>query len=109
MKAAATALGWGDKPTSTHSKGANETIIVSASKEHPDGTESPDGKKRVRMSVGLYIEKTADDAARQKKSLEGRGHVAVVEGNRVLSANYYAAKGDDKEKAQEFLDKLLGK
>ena len=109
MKAAATALGWGDKPTSSHSKGANETIIVSGDKEDPSGTESPDGKKRVRMSIGLYIEKTPADAEKQKASLEKRGHAAVVEGNRVLSANFYNAKGDDKAKGQEILDKLLGK
>ena len=109
LKKAATELGWGDKPTSTHSKGANETIIVSASKEHPDGTDSPDGKKRVRMSVGLYIEKDEAAAEVQKKSLEGRDYVVKVEGSRVVATQFYTAKGADKKKSQEIMDQLFGK
>jgi hypothetical protein len=105
---AATELGWGDKPSSSHSKGANETIIVSGTIEHPDGTDSPDGKKRIRMSFGLYIEPSAEAAEAQKKSLEGRNNVAKVDGNRVLSASYSTAKGDNKEEAQKILDRLLG-
>jgi len=109
LKAAATAMGWGDKPTTTHSKGSNETIIVSASKEDPEGTDSPDGKKRVRMSLGLYIQKDAADAERQKTSLEGDGYAVQVEGNRVLATRFYKQGGPDKAKSQAILDQLFGK
>lgn len=109
MVQAGTDLGWGAKPSSSRSKGANETFIVSGSEEHPDGTDSPDGKKRIRMSIGLFLEKDAATAESQKTRSEKDGDVAVVEGTRVLTASYRTAKGADSKKAQEILDRLLGK
>jgi hypothetical protein len=108
MIAAATAMGWGDKPTSTHSTGADETILVSGDKEDPAGTDSPDGKKRVRFSIGLYLEKP-DSVEAEKKSLAEGGAAIEVSGTRILTAEYVTGKGPDTAEAKKILDRLLGR
>jgi hypothetical protein len=108
MKAAATALGWGDKPGASHSKGVTESIMVWGDEESPDGTDSPDGKKRLRYSIGLFLEKPETLEA-QKKSLAERGAAIEVDGTRILSASFTTAKGPDKARAQQILDRLLGR
>ena len=108
MIAAATALGWGDRPSATHSKGLDETIIVSGDKEDPEGTDSPDGKKRLRFAIGLYME-TQQTLASQKQSLLERGAAIEVSGNRILTAEYTSAKGPNQAEAKKILDRLLGR
>jgi hypothetical protein len=101
-------LGWESGGQTWSGSGEQTNIIASGMKEDPAGVDSPDGKKRLHMSIGVYREK-ADTLAGQKKSLEERGQVTEVQGNYILTVSCADGKGDRKEDAQKMLKELLGK
>jgi hypothetical protein len=98
-------LGWSNSGVTSSGSGDESNIMASCSKESPDGTPSPDGKKRLRMSVAVFKDKPAGIEYR-KKSVDGDNGVYEVQGNAVLSV---VMTDKPKAEAAKMLARLLGK
>lgn len=99
------ALGWSNSGVTFSSGAGSSNIMASCTKESPEGTPSPDGKKRLRMRVAVYTDPAAEVAGR-KQRLESEGGAAEVQGNATLGVVVY---DKPKSEAQQVLGKLLGK
>lgn len=99
------ALGWSNSGVTFSSGAGSSNIMASCTKESPEGTPSPDGKKRLRMRVAVYTDPAAEVAGR-KQRLESEGGAAEVQGNVTLGVVVY---DKPKSEAQQVLGKLLGK
>jgi hypothetical protein len=98
-------LGWSNSGVTSSGSGDQSNIMASCTKESPDGSPSPDGKKRLRMRVAVYKETPAGIEPR-KKDLDGDHGAYEVQGSTVLGVVVY---DKPKDAAAEVLSRLLGK
>lgn len=98
-------VGWSNSGVTSSSSGNYSNIMASCTKESPDGTPSPDGKKRLRMRIAVYKE-PADGIEQRKKQLDGENGAYEVQGSHVLAVVLY---DKPKDEAVKVLKTLLGK
>jgi hypothetical protein len=98
-------LGWENSGVTSSGSGDTSNIMASCTKESPEGSPSPDGKKRLRMRVAVYKEKP-DGIEPRKKDLDGDKGAYEVQGNTVLAVVVY---DKPKDEAAKVLARLLGK
>lgn len=95
-------LGWSNSGVSFSSSGGSSNIIASCTKEDPNGTDSPDGKKRARLTIALY---TSDNLAAEVPRQDERGAAYAVDEKSMLSVSLHTKSKPD---AQKILVTLLG-
>lgn len=98
-------LGWQSSGVTWSSSGQFSNIMASCTKESPDGTDSPDGKKRARLTIALYKDPPTYVESR-KQYLAGLGAAYKADGSTFLSASMHTK---DKGEAQKILDRLVPK
>lgn len=98
-------LGWQNSGVTFSSSGGFSNIMASCSKESPDGTPSPDGKKRARLTIAVYKD-PATNVERRKQELEAKGAAYSLDGSTFLAVSLHT---QSKEEAQKFLKRLTGK
>lgn len=95
-------LGWSNSGVSFSSSGGSSNIIASCTKEDPNGTDSPDGKKRARLTIALF---TSDNLAAEVPRQDEQGAAYAVDGKSMLSVSLHTKSKPD---AQKILVTLLG-
>lgn len=98
-------LGWQNSGVTWSNSGQFSNIMASCSKESPDGTASPDGKKRARLTIALYKDPPTNVESR-KQYLEGQGAAYKAEGSTFLSTSLHTK---DKAEAEKYLRRLVAK
>lgn len=98
-------IGWQNSGVTFSSSGETANVMASCTKESPDGTPSPDGKKRLRLRIAWFKE-APDGLARRKQDLDGDQSAYEVQGNYVLAVTMH---GKPQAESQKILDRLLGK
>ena len=98
-------LGWQNSGVTFSSSTGFSNIMASCSKESPDGTASPDGKKRARLTIALYKD-PATNVDRRKQQLEAEGAAYTLDGSTFLSVSLHTKSKDE---AQKQLKRLVGK
>lgn len=98
-------LGWQNSGVTWSNSGGFSNIMASCSKESPDGTPSPDGKKRARLTLALYKD-PATNVESRKRELEGLGAAYKADGSTFLSVSLHTK---DKSEAQKLLSRLVAK
>ena len=104
VSAALVGLGWkvSSSTRSTHPEVSN--FMVTGSQEHPQGKESPDGKKRIFLTVALFT--IVDSRLEGEKTRLAQEYATDVQGNRVLAVKVFPKETGD---AKTWLGKLTGK
>lgn len=97
-----TQLGWSSSGLTFSDSSKFSSIMQSCAKEDPSGTDSPDGKKRARLTIAWF---KTDDVPGKLKDLDDKGAAYAVDGPHIFTAYLHTKSKPD---AQAILVKVLG-
>lgn len=97
-----TQLGWTSSGLTFSDSSKFSSIMQSCAKEDPSGTDSPDGKKRARLTIAWF---KTDDIPGKLKDLDDKGAAYSVDGPHIFTVYLHTKSKPD---AQSILVKLLG-
>lgn len=97
-----TKLGWGSSGITFSDSSKFSSIMASCAKEDPNGTDSPDGKKRARLTIAWF---KTDDIPGKLKDLDEKGAAYSVDGPHIFTVYLHTKSKPD---AQSALVKLVG-
>lgn len=95
-------LGWASNGVTFSNSSTFSSIMASCTKEDPNGTDSPDGKKRARLTIAWF---KTDSLPAKLKDLDDKGAAYSVDGPHIFAVYLHTKSKSD---AQPVLLKLLG-